>query len=125
VGSLGIPKIGLGIINALFRHRWSFHDVQLSRSVDCAFQALAIDEQRKPFAPAIWQQQPGAVGQVLEQVWFSGVHSNVGGGYTETGLSDITLQGWWTRSKAAGWISMSNIWKRYESLIRSTKSQIP
>jgi uncharacterized protein (DUF2235 family) len=100
VGSLGIPKIGLGIVNALLKHRWSFHDVQLSRSVDCEFQALAIDEQRKPFAPAIWQQQPGSVGQLLEQVWFSEVHSNVGGGYPETGLSDITLR--WMVDKAKG-----------------------
>jgi uncharacterized protein (DUF2235 family) len=98
VGALGIPKIGLGILNALLKHRWSFHDVQLSRSVDYAFQALAIDEQRKPFEPAIWQQQPNANGQVLEQVWFSGVHSNVGGGYPDTGLSDITLR--WMVDKA-------------------------
>jgi uncharacterized protein (DUF2235 family) len=80
VGSLGVPKIGLGIVNTLLKHRWSFHDVQLSRSVDSAYQALAIDEQRKPFAPAIWQQQPGAIEQFLEQAWSSGVHSNVGGG---------------------------------------------
>jgi len=63
----------------------------LSSWVDNAFQALAIDEHRKPFQPAVWQQSPKASGQVLEQVWFAGVHSNVGGSYPDTGLSDISL----------------------------------
>ena len=60
-------KFGVGILTAFLKHRWSFHDVQLSRSIDCAYQAIAIDEQRKPFAAAIWQQQPGSVDQLLEQ----------------------------------------------------------
>lgn len=88
VGALGIPLDGpLRILN----YRWRFHDVQLSRSVDNAYQALAIDEKRKPFAPSIWEQHPEAAGQTLEQVWFAGVHSNVGGSYSDTGLSDIAL----------------------------------
>jgi uncharacterized protein (DUF2235 family) len=57
-----------------------------------ACQALAIDERRRQFPPTLWTSTPVA-GQVLEQVWFSGVHCDVGGGYPETGLSDITL-GW-------------------------------
>jgi hypothetical protein len=58
-----------------------------------AFHALAIDEQRRQFAPTLWHQQPGAAGngQELKQVWFSGVHCDAGGGYKETGLSDIAL----------------------------------
>ncbi len=88
VGSLGIPLEGpLGIFN----RAWRFHDLRLSRWVDNAYQALAIDEKRKPFKPAVWEQHPQAAGQVLEQVWFAGVHSNVGGGYRNTGLSDIAL----------------------------------
>ncbi|MFD0555204.1 phospholipase effector Tle1 domain-containing protein [Streptomyces rectiviolaceus] len=41
----------------------------------------------------MWHQQPGAAekGQELKQVWFAGVHTDVGGGYPEKGLSDITL----------------------------------
>jgi hypothetical protein len=35
----------------------------------------------------------------VEQVWFAGVHSNVGGGYPRTGLSDVALQ--WMLTKAA------------------------
>jgi uncharacterized protein (DUF2235 family) len=82
VGSLGIPKIGMGLANMAFRDRWSFHDVELSTFVDFAYHAVAIDECRGPFTPTLWCQQPGAVGQTMEQVWFPGVHSDVGGGYT-------------------------------------------
>ncbi len=95
VGALGLPVGGpLKLINK----RWSFHDMTLSSWVDNAFQALAIDEHRKPFQPAVWQQSSKANSQVLEQVWFAGVHSNVGGSYPNTGLSDITLL--WMIAKA-------------------------
>src|SRR5690606_24656280 len=30
-------------------------------------------------------------GQHIEQVWFPGCHANVGGGYKDSGLSDISL----------------------------------
>jgi len=88
VGALGLPVGGL---LQFINKRWAFHDMTLSSWVDNAFQALAIDEHRKPFQPAVWQQSPKASGQVLEQIWFAGVHSNVGGSYSDTGLSDIAL----------------------------------
>jgi uncharacterized protein (DUF2235 family) len=95
VGALGIPLDGpLRLLN----YRWQFHDVQLSRMVENAFQALAIDERRRPFKPAVWEQHEAATDQVLEQVWFAGVHSNVGGGYRDSGLSDIALL--WLSGKA-------------------------
>jgi uncharacterized protein (DUF2235 family) len=92
VGALGIPIDSLGI--HVLSDRWKFHDVKLSTSVDNAFHAIAIDERRRPFTPAIWEQQPGAmhVMQRLEQVWFPGVHSDVGGGYPQAGLSDVALE---------------------------------
>ncbi|MCU0262453.1 MAG: DUF2235 domain-containing protein [Candidatus Nanopelagicales bacterium] len=101
VGALGIPWSGVPAIDRLNR-RWAFHDTQLSRIIDNAFHALAIDERRKPFLPAIWQQNPDAVDQTLEQVWFSGVHCDVGGGYPDTGLSDIALLWMVGRARACG-----------------------
>lgn len=95
VGALGLPVGGL---LQFINRRWSFHDMTLSSFVDNAFQALAIDERRKPFRPSLWEQSPNANGQVLEQVWFAGVHSNVGGSYPQAGLSDITLL--WMAAKA-------------------------
>lgn len=84
VGALGAP-------GAIF-NRHKFHDVRLSPAVSCARQALAIDERRLKFEPSLWEDD-GAGGQNdrVKQVWFEGVHSDVGGGYGETGLSDTTL----------------------------------
>lgn len=99
VGALGLPVGGL---LQFINKRWSFHDMTLSSWVDNAFQALAIDERRKPFQPSIWDQSPKADGQVLEQVWFAGVHSNVGGSYPQAGLSDISLLWMMNKAEACG-----------------------
>lgn len=96
VGSLGIPLRGLRWIT---RGKYQFHDTELSGTVDYAYHALAIDEHRAPFEPTLWKYTPKA-GQKVEQVWFCGVHSDVGGGYAEVGLSDITLA--WMLDKAHG-----------------------
>lgn len=96
VGALGIPLRGL---RALTRRRDRFHDVRLSRSVERAYQALAIDERRAPLVPTLWAA-PAREGQRIEQVWFAGVHSDIGGGYApgECGLSDLTLD--WMQHRA-------------------------
>jgi uncharacterized protein (DUF2235 family) len=88
VGALGIPVRGL---RGATRGKHQFHDTELSGSVDHAFHALAIDEQRGPFTPTLWYEKPKG-DQTMKQVWFAGVHSDVGGGYPEPGLSDIALQ---------------------------------
>ena len=75
VGALGIPLCGL---SALTAHRYKFHDVKLSSRVPFAYHALAIDERRRPFRPSLWEAQTKE-GQTVEQVWFAGVHSDVGG----------------------------------------------
>ncbi|MFF9090921.1 DUF2235 domain-containing protein [Streptomyces sp. NPDC014991] len=95
VGALGIPLPASRRLDPVvdrFNRQWAFHDTELSSWVRAAFHALAIDEQRSAFQPTLWHQQPGAEHrQELKQVWFAGVHCDVGGGYRETGLSDITL----------------------------------
>jgi hypothetical protein len=47
--------------------------------VEYAFQALAIDERRLTFPPTLWHASPGAPTKDLQQCWFPGVHSNIGG----------------------------------------------
>jgi uncharacterized protein (DUF2235 family) len=101
VGALGVPLTGIPLVDAVNK-RWQFHDTTLSTTVDAAFQALAIDERRRPFEPTLWQQQPDAGDQRLEQVWFAGVHSDVGGGYPEGGLADITLLWMVSRAESCG-----------------------
>jgi len=99
VGELGIPFDLFDIINKDVLN-CRFHDVELSGYVDFAYHAVAIDEHRKPFLPTLWEQQPESeqAGQKMEQVWFTGVHSDVGGGYNEDGLSNCTL--YWMIEKA-------------------------
>lgn len=94
VGSLGIPLSGL---RNLSKRKHQFHDTELSGSVKNACHALAIDEQRSPFKPALWQYIPKE-GQSVDQVWFPGVHSNVGGGYPDRSLADLSLD--WMIQKA-------------------------
>ena len=94
VGALGNPLY----MKSLLSRQNQFHDTALSSKVDNAFHALAIDEKRKNFEATLWLQQPHSDGQVLEQVWFPGVHSDVGGGYPEAGLSDQALL--WMLEKA-------------------------
>ena len=88
VGALGVP--------GFMRHAPQFHDVQLSDQVTRARHALAVDETRMKFAPTFWEvpsEPPGAStsDSRVKQVWFEGAHSDVGGGYLETGLSDTAL----------------------------------
>lgn len=101
VGALGIP-VGVPWLPDSWLHflnqRWEFHDVKLSSFVDNAYQAVAIDEKRPQFTPTLWEQQPHAEHQMMEQTWFAGVHSNVGGGYQDAGLSDTTFL--WMKDKA-------------------------
>jgi uncharacterized protein (DUF2235 family) len=90
VGALGLP---VEFFRLGTHDKYRFHDVTLSSRVENAFHALAIDERRKPFAPTLWEQPVEDMDRNwLEQAWFSGVHSNVGGGYPDASLSDVTLR---------------------------------
>jgi hypothetical protein len=104
VGALGIPG------SRFCSDAFAFHETQLGTYVRHAFQALAIDERRGNFQAAIWvpasspnsaaNQQAGGTQQVLKQMWFPGVHSNVGGGYENHGLSDAAFL--WMLSQVEG-----------------------
>ena len=62
--------------------------------------ALAIDEQRHDFQPEVFRQDTGHTS--LEQRWFAGVHSNVGGGLTSDGLANCALRWIFDKAVAAG-----------------------
>ncbi|MCX7004763.1 MAG: DUF2235 domain-containing protein [bacterium] len=98
VGALGAPfGIVVGwIVDKLFR--CSFHDTQLSSIVENAYHALSIDERRLPFLPTLMTPNTRHDPSHFEQKWFPGVHSDVGGGYSTTGLSDLALA--WIANKA-------------------------
>jgi uncharacterized protein (DUF2235 family) len=79
--------------------RRKFPDTRLNEDVLFGRHALALDEQRSQFRPNLWTE-PAARGQSIVQVWFSGVHADVGGSYAEAGLSNIALR--WMLGAAAG-----------------------
>lgn len=105
VGSLGVPALSrYGLLRKTVRRlargsklAHGFHDENLGRHVAHAYHAVAIDEERGPFAPSLWKTE-GAPRDNVEQVWFAGVHCNVGGGYVDAGLSDHALL--WMAAKA-------------------------
>ncbi len=100
VGALGLPVESFEDFDA---KRYAFHDTKLSSIVQNAYQAIAVDENREPYAPTLWGPQDDkdkAKGQTIEQVWFSGAHADVGGGYKgEHPVSDLTLR--WMQKKAS------------------------
>ncbi len=66
VGALGVPIPAFSIIgNLFFRGVARFHDTVLSNIVENAFQALAIDERRGPFVPALWTAAPRLTGSAV------------------------------------------------------------
>lgn len=69
----------------------SFHvGEKPAECVKHARQGIAVDEKRYDFRPDVWLgHHPG---QTLEQRWFPGVHSNVGGGYVEDGLANVSFR---------------------------------
>ena len=94
VGSYGIPAgIGLAPLARYFTLvTLGFHDTSFGDHIKVGLHAVAVDEHRRPFVPTFWTIPKGEepTGHV-EQTWFAGAHSNVGGGYADTGLSDQAL----------------------------------
>ncbi|HEX5715303.1 MAG TPA: DUF2235 domain-containing protein [Thermoanaerobaculia bacterium] len=92
VDGVGLPFHLSDFVN-LTIHRFKFPDRKLSACVKHACHALAIDDERHSFHPLLWEDDPR-----IEQVWFAGAHSNVGGGYPKQGMSLVTLD--WMMAKA-------------------------
>lgn len=91
-GALGVPhfmafaKLGLDAVKD-----YRFRNTDLDINTKHAFQALALDERRAPFAPAIWERKNDPALIDLRQVWFPGTHKNVGGVCDDKELANITL----------------------------------
>nr|WP_319549614.1 DUF2235 domain-containing protein [Desulfogranum marinum] len=100
VGALGIPFSLMG----LFESHDEFYDTKMGANVAIARHAMAIDEQREDFEPTIWHPRPGVD---LKQIWFAGVHADVGGSYPpdkKTGIraSDTPLEWMLDEAEVAG-----------------------
>jgi uncharacterized protein (DUF2235 family) len=100
VGALGVPD-DLELLN-LFDNadKWRFHDTRLGAHVRTARHAMAIDEIRASFTVTRWANAHEHAD--AKELWFPGVHGNVGGGYANTDLSDSALLWMMQEAQAAG-----------------------
>jgi uncharacterized protein (DUF2235 family) len=88
----------------------SMPNFALSPKVLQARHALSLDDERDTFHPLLWdevaEEKMIASGEAkkgrLQQVWFAGMHSNVGGGYADDSLSYGALEWMMNESLAAG-----------------------
>lgn len=99
VDAVGLPFHLSDVVNTVL-YRFKFPDRRLSDRVERAYHALAIDDERHSFHPLLWDQTTHGQNQDqhIEQVWFAGAHSNVGGGYPKQGMSLVALD--WLMQKA-------------------------
>jgi uncharacterized protein (DUF2235 family) len=97
VDAVGVPSRRIGEFLNSVVYRFKFRNYRLSNRVDRACQALAIDDERVTFHPLMWRPVPDDADRIT-QVWFAGVHSNVGGGYPRQGMSLVTLD--WMMARA-------------------------
>jgi len=95
VGALGLPFSIFGLI----KDRHLFYDRKLGSNIRYARHALSLDESRDDFKPTLWTPRKGVN---LKQVWFAGVHSDVGGSYKPDDdgsvLADIPMR--WIKQEA-------------------------
>lgn len=107
VGALGVPWTSAPLVG---RKQFYFHNTNPSTIYDHCYHALAVDEHRGPYKPTFWTRftpeskdpvtDPHTPPPHIEQRWFVGAHSNVGGGYANDRLCTIPLA--WMQRKAAG-----------------------
>lgn len=88
VAAFGVANLGNTELNI------GHHLTLPASSLTYCFHALALDEQRPSFLPT---RLPGAC-----EVWFRGVHSDVGGGNGNRGLNDVSMRWMFSKAKAAG-----------------------
>jgi uncharacterized protein (DUF2235 family) len=96
VGAVGMPFEELrNLVNWIYPMRFS--ELTPSSRIKRACHALSIDDDRLTFHPELWNEN-GIPAEQVDQVWFAGVHSNVGGGYVKHGISLVALD--WMMAEA-------------------------
>ena len=97
VDAYGLPIDKLALFWDKLVYPLYFPEYTLWDKVKKACHALSVDDERKTFHPVLWDESKESVGNRIEQVWFPGVHSDVGGGYPEYTMALVTLD--WMISK--------------------------
>lgn len=99
VSAIGSPVFGITSLINTFLYRVDFPDHAVHTRVAKARHALAMDDERATFHPELWDEKTTQTiardckvdCPDVEQIWFPGVHSNVGGGYPKQGLAYASL----------------------------------
>jgi hypothetical protein len=101
VDAYGMPvdELKLGIDKFIWP--MTLADRKLSKHITRVCHALSLDDDRPTFRPVLWDET-GVSSDQLSQIWFGGVHANVGGGYPDDGLAYVTLQWILGEAKAQG-----------------------
>jgi hypothetical protein len=102
VAAYGLPVDEIQHAIDLYIYPFSFRDRHLSSIVKCAYHALSLDDERRTFHPVLWDESDPSDRARVQQVWFPGVHSNVGGGYPKDGLAYLSLEWMVTKAKTLG-----------------------
>ncbi len=105
VSAYGGNPLTIRLIDCFYPVRFADH--RLSPYVDQACHALALDDERRSFHPEIWEEKVDTEkGETnpnqISQVWFAGMHSNVGGSYPDDGMSLISLLWMIDQARQAG-----------------------
>lgn len=107
VAAYGLPIEEMTRGVSLWLWPLSLPDRKLSPKVERARHALALDDERTTFFPVLWTERgekPAAHvrDERISQVWFAGVHSNVGGGYPDDSLAHVSLHWMMQEARACG-----------------------
>jgi len=103
VDAYGFPADWIASLVNQFVFPFRFPDFELDPKVARGCHAIALDDERKSFRPSLWdERREDPAKPRIEQVWFAGVHSNVGGGYPKQGLALESLCWMIDRAKEAG-----------------------
>ena len=100
VDAVGLPFDGLADFINYFIYPFKFSDLTLNPKVSQGRHAISIDDERHTFHPVMWDESVGA--ERIKQVWFAGVHANVGGGYPKQGMSLASLAWMMAEAECAG-----------------------
>lgn len=105
VGSIG-KQTRTNDIRKKLSHR--FHRMSVFREVNRIYHAVSIDERRTQFYPHLLNDQAESTDTAVEEVWFPGVHSDIGGSFRDddSSLGDITLD--WMLSRVRGELQLKD-----------------
>lgn len=120
-----IIEITRGIDNWIYA--LSMPNYRLNTRVKRARHALAIDDERDAFHPLLWDEVfEGRMVEAkevdadrLQQVWFTGMHADVGGGYPDESLSYVSFLWMMKEAEEAGLRTLNVVTDRFRALANS------